>query len=128
MENKDGVLYGISWEPVHVVGKLNLSVDFGDKQILEHTFEVLKNTGTMCIIGRDLLKKLGTTEFDWHSQQVRLGTTWKKSHATIESGEPITRANVAVLEDATTDLEQSTPRNTINPDLPAEKKTALSNL
>ena len=114
--------------PIHVVGKLDLTVDLGDKQVLEHTFEVLKDTGTMCIlVGRDLLKKLGTTEFDWQSRQVRLGTTWKSSQATIEGGEPISRANIAVLEDAT-DLEQKSPRNIVNPDLPAEQKTALSNL
>ena len=121
-----GFLYGISREPVHVVGNLDLTVDLGDKQVLEHTFEVLKDTGTICILGRDLLKKLGTTEFDWQSRQVRLGTTWKSSQATIEGGERISRASIAVLD--ATDLEQKSPRNLVNPDLSAEQKTALSNL
>ena len=50
--------------------------------------------GTACILGRNLLKKLGTTDSDWECQQVHLGTTWKNYQATIEGGEPITRASV----------------------------------
>ena len=69
MRIKEGQVYGISREPVYVVGELELTVDLGDKQVLEHKFEVLKVTGTTCILGRDLLKKLGTTEFNWQSQK-----------------------------------------------------------
>ena len=127
VQSKDGRVYGISREPVHIMGKLDLTVHLGDKQVLEHTFEVLKNTGATCILGRDLLKKLGTTEFDWQSQQVRLGTTWKSSQVMIEGGEPITRESVAILEDAA-DPEETIPRNVIVPDLPPEQKAALSDL
>lgn len=121
MRIKEGQVYGISREPVYVVGELELTVDLGDKQVLEHKFEVLKVTGTTCILGRDLLKKLGTTEFDWQSQKVRLDNTWKNYHATIEGGEPITRASVAAIE-GSENLEQMIPRDIIKPNLPSDQK------
>ena len=127
MRIKEGQVYGISREPVYVVGELELTVDLGDKQVLEHKFEVLKVTGTTCILGRDLLKKLGTTEVNWQSQKVRLGNTWKNSHATIEGGEPITRASVAAIE-GSENLEQMIPRDIINPNLPSDQKSSLSRL
>ena len=126
MKSKDSRVYGISREPVHVVGELELSVDLGDEQVLQHTFEVLNVTGTTCILGRDLLKKLGSTEFDWQSQQVHLGTIWKNSYATIEGGEPIARASVAVLED--TEELRVAPTDIVNPNLMPHQKAAIYRL
>ena len=126
MKSKDSRVYGISREPVHVVGEFELSVDLGDEQVLEHTFEVVNIAGTTCILGRDLLRKLGSTEFEWQTQHVRLGTTWKNSHATIEGGEPITRASVAVLED--TEELRVASRDIINPNLMPHQKAAISRL
>ena len=91
-----------------------MTVDLGDKQVLEHKFEVLKVTGTTCILGRDLLKKLGTTEFDWQSQKVRLDNTWKNYHATIEGGEPITRASVAAIDLGFRDIIKPNPRTSLS--------------
>ena len=127
MKDKIGEVYGLSREPVSVIGKLELILDLGDDQVLEHEFDVLKNTGCTCILGRDLLKRLGPTEFDWQSQQVRLGNVWKDSRATIEGGEPLTRARVAVLEDSK-DSMSPIPRNIINQDLPFSQREALSKL
>ena len=54
-----------------------------------------------------------TTEFNLQNQQVRLGNTWKESRATIEGGEPLTKASVTILKD-TANTEQTHPRTIIN--------------
>ena len=127
MANDTSEVYGLSREPVRIIGNIEVVLDLGDDQILEHEFNVLENIGNTCILGRDLLKKLGSTEFDWQSQQVRLGSVWKESRATIEGGEPLTRARVAVLEDIKSSAP-AIPRSIINPDLPSVQKEALSGL
>ena len=73
-------------------------VDLGDEQILEHSFEILTEREPTCILGRDFLKKFGTTEFNWAKGQVRLGNIWKTAHMRIEGGEPLSRASVATLD------------------------------
>ena len=110
-----------------VIGRLELTLDLGDDQTLKHGFEVLKSTETTCILGRNLLKKFDTTEFDWHNQQIRLGRAWKDSQAMIEGGEPLTRARVAILENSTCS-EQPTPRDIVNPNLASDEKEALLKL
>ena len=73
MDIGESELYGLSHEPVKVIGSLKLLVDLGDNQTIEHTFEVFSETEPTCILGRNFLKKFGTTEFDWSKNQVRLG-------------------------------------------------------
>ena len=61
MNNKASRVYGLARKPVMVVGNINLILDFGDGQVVTHTFEVLGVTGTTRILGRDLLKRFQST-------------------------------------------------------------------
>ena len=70
---KTDKIFGLAREPVGVVGTLDLTLDLGNGQIIEHPFEVLENIHTTCILGRDLLSKFGVTEFNWKDHQIRIG-------------------------------------------------------
>ena len=57
-----------------------------------------------CILGRDLLSKLGTVESNWLDNQIRIGDFWKDPQIAIQGGEPLTRACVLEsLDFATSD-------------------------
>ena len=99
MNPKDSKVYGLSHEPVRVVGSLELTVDLGDGHILEHSFDVLADTGPTCILGRNLLEKFGRIEFNWEERRVRIGDVWKIPAWTVEGGELLSRASVATLEE-----------------------------
>lgn len=92
MTSEMSEIYGLSQEPVRVAGTLNLTLDLGDGQIAEHTFEVLLGTQNTCILGRDLLSKFGNVEFNWLDNQIRIGDVWKDPQVTIQGGEPLARA------------------------------------
>ena len=98
MDAKEGEVHSLSSEPVKVIGSLNIMVDIGDEQILEHSFEILTETEPTCVLGRNFLMNFGTTEFDWAKGQVRLGEIWKTAHMRIEGGEPLSRASVATFD------------------------------
>ena len=90
--SKTGKIFGLAKEPVEVVGTLRLTLDLGNGQILDHSFEVLTGAQNTCILGRDLLARFGVTEFNWQSHRVRIGDVWKDSQFTIEGGAPLMRA------------------------------------
>ena len=98
MRDRVSLVYGLARKPVSVVGDVNLTLDLGGGQIVTHTFEVLSETGTTIILGRDLLRRFHSTEFDWGKHKVRLGNTWKESQATVEGGDSLLRAEIACLE------------------------------
>ena len=54
LEAKDDEIYGLSHEPVKVIGKVELTVDLGDGQVLEHTFDILADTGPELHADRNL--------------------------------------------------------------------------
>ena len=112
VHNRASQVYGLSRKPIGVVGSVNLTVDLGDGQVVSHTFQVLRDTATTRILGRDLLKKFQSTEFDWDTHRVRLGNVWKESQATIEGGEPLSRAEVACLEVCNIEDEGGAPTST----------------
>ena len=82
-----GKVYGVGQNPVHLVGNITLEIDLGDNQISRHSFGVLHGTAKTRILGRDLLKKFGSTEFDWESHRVRIGYVWKDTCAVLEGGD-----------------------------------------
>ena len=72
-----GTVYGVGQNPVHLMGNITLEIDIGDDQIVRHSFGVLQDPNKTCILGRDLLRKFGSTGFDWNTQRIRLGSVWK---------------------------------------------------
>ena len=103
--NKPGRIFGLSKDPVKVVGTLELTLDLGNGQILDHAFEVLSGAQSTCILGRDLLAKFGVTEFNWENNRVHISEEWKDSQFTIEGGGPLMRAHMS----RTMDLKESEP-------------------
>ena len=97
LQDNSSQIYGLSQAPVTVIGSADLTVDLGDNQVTVQRFQIT-DAGSTHILGRDLLKKFGTTEFDWETRRVRLGNTWKESRAAIEGGEPLSRATIGLLE------------------------------
>ena len=93
-----GTVYGVGQNPVHLMGNITLEIDIGDDQIVRHSFGVLQDPNKTCILGRDLLRKFGSTEFDWNTQRIRLGSVWKDTQAILEGGDPLIRSAVAALE------------------------------
>ena len=81
---KTDKIFGFARELVGVVGTLDLTLDLGNGQILEHPFEVLEDIHTACILGLDLHSKFGFTEFNWKDHQIPIGDVWKNSQVTIE--------------------------------------------
>ena len=80
-----------------MVGNISISVDMGDDQKLVHSFGILHEANPTRILGRDFLRRLGPTEFDWETKRVRLGSVWKKSDAVIEGGDIFARTAVAEI-------------------------------
>ena len=112
VHNRTSQVYGLSRKPIGVVGSVKLTLDLGDDQVVSHTFQVLRGTATTRILGRDLLKKFQSTEFDWDTHRVRLGNVWKDSQAIIEGGEPLSRAEVACVEVCNIEDEGGAPTST----------------
>ena len=59
-----GTVYGVGQNPVHLVGNITLEIDIGDDQIVRHSFGVLQDPSKTRILGRDLVRKFGSTEFE----------------------------------------------------------------
>ena len=94
-----GTVYRIGQNPVHIVGNTTLDIDsLGDNQLARHSFGGLQNSSRIRILGRDLLSKFGSTEFDWGNERVRLGSVWKDTLAILEGGDALARSAVAALE------------------------------
>ena len=87
MRSISNKIFGLTQEPVNVVGRLEVLLDLGDNQIVRHSFEVLSGVHNTCILGRDLLSKFGALEFDWLNHQIRVGDSWKSPHITIEGAD-----------------------------------------
>ena len=124
-------IYGIGKEPIHMIGNIFICVDMGDNLNVELSFGVLLGTVTIQILGRDFLKKFGSTEFDWDTQKIRLEPIWKPSEAIIDSGDVIGRSHVASLEEdrsnnITGNLRQPPVR--INPELSLPLQEKLKEL
>ena len=68
MNSKDNEVYGIWHEPLKVVGSLELIVDLGDGKMLEHSFDILADTGPTRILGCNLLEEFGCIEFNWEER------------------------------------------------------------
>ena len=98
VNNSASKVYGLARKPVEVVGSATLTLDLGDGQVVDHTFEILHDIGTTHILGRDLLRKFKSTEFDWSSHKVRLGNIWKDSRAVVEGGDLLAIAEAVCLE------------------------------
>ena len=64
MTRKTGKVFGLSQDPVEVIGRVTLTLDLGDEQVIQHSFEILDGAQDTCILGRDLLAKFDTTEFN----------------------------------------------------------------
>ena len=132
-----GTVYGVGQNPVHLIGNIALDVDLGDNQIARHSFGVLADTNTTRILGRDLLRNFGPTEFDWDSHRVRLGSVWKDTRAILQGGDAISRSAVAALETETNKqvhisrgfaTERERPKVSINPELPEGIRRELGSL
>ena len=95
MHNITSKIFGLAQEPINVVGRLEVLLDLGNDQTVQHSFEVLNGVQNTCILGRDLLSKFGALEFDWLNHQVRVGDVWKNPHITIEGAEPLVKAYLA---------------------------------
>ena len=100
LASKKAEIFGLAQEPVQVVGTLNLTVDLGNGQLLNHAFEVLDGALNPCILGCDLLAKFDATEFNCLNHRVRIAKIWKDSQFTIKAGEPLTRVYVLESIDA----------------------------
>lgn len=83
---------------LNLFGNITLEVDIGDNRTTRHTFGVLHDNTKTRILGRDLLKKFGSTEFNWDSHRVRLGMVWNDTRAVLEGGDALSRSAVAALE------------------------------
>ena len=88
LNTKSGKIFGISQDPVEIVGTVQLELDLGNEQTVTQSFQVLSGTHDTCILGRDLLVKFGTTEFDWLSHQIRLGPCGRNRLWSSEEGNP----------------------------------------
>ena len=104
----------------------------GDNQILEHTFGVLEDDCPIHILGRDFLRRFGSTEFNWESKSIRLGKIWKKGDSVIQGSDIFARSYVAELDSdddikIERDIAQRIPVK-INPELPCQKQQALLDL
>ena len=102
-------LFGVGKKPIHTVGNINLLVDVGDNQILEHTFGVLEE-----------------------DKSIRLGKIWKKGDSVIQGSDIFARSYVAELDSdddikIERDIAQRIPVK-INPELPCQKQQALLDL
>ena len=125
-------LFGVGKKPIHTVGNINLLVDVGDNQILEHTFGVLEDDCPIHILGRDFLRRFGSKEFNWESKSIRLGKIWKKGDSVIQGSDIFARSYVAELDSdddikIERDIAQRIPVK-INPELPCPKQQALLDL
>ena len=118
-------IYGLSQAPVAVIGNAHLTVDLGDNQIVLQRFQIT-DTGTTRILGRDLLRKFGPTEFDWEAQRVRLGGVWKESGVTVKGGEPLSRATAALLE--ANMPNDGSDHDIVNPALESDQREQLIRL
>ena len=135
-----GRVYGVGQNPVELIGNITLEVDIGDNQVTCHSFGVLHDNSKTRILGRDLLKKFGSTEFDWDTHRVRLGTVWKDTRAVLEGGDALSRSAVAALEcqqdyqgrgckyAANGCSSGAQKKVSINPDLPEGAKRQLASL
>ena len=134
-----GKVHGVGQNPVHLVGNITLEIDLGDNQVSRHSFGVLHDTTAKTrILGRDLLKKFGSTQFDWESHRVRIGSVWKDTCAVLEGGDILLRSTVAALESSTgpqrceiTTVEshaRGLQSVAVNPDLPENLKKKFVSL
>lgn len=57
MRDRVSLVYGLARKPVSVVGDVNLTLDLGGCQTVTHTFDVLSETRTTIILGRDHLRR-----------------------------------------------------------------------
>ena len=123
---------------MHLVGNITLEIDLGDNQVFRHSFGVLHGTAKTRILGRDLLNKFGSTEFDWESHRVRIGSVLKDTCADLEGGDVLSRSTVAALESSTgpqrcgiTTVESDArglQSVAVNPDLPENVKKQFVSL
>ena len=90
--SKPSRVYGVGATPVTILGCAEIPVNVGKTHELRHKFLVLDSTKPTIILGRDLLRKFSSTEFDWDGHRVRLGNEWIDSEASILGGQPLARA------------------------------------
>ena len=117
-----------------LIGNIALDLDLGDDQLVRHSFRVLADINKTRILGRDLLSKLGPTEFDWDTHRVRLGSVWKDTRATLQGGDVLSRSALAALETEANKqyipngplTKEGQPKVLINPELPEEVKRELN--
>ena len=84
-------VYGVGHNPVEI-GNIILDVDIGDNQVTSHTFVVLHDNTKTRTFGKDLLKKFGSTEFNWNTYRVRLGMVWKDTRAVLGDCDALSRS------------------------------------
>ena len=132
IHRRSGKVYGVGQRPVHLLGNITLEVDVGDEQVVRHTFGLLQDLNQTRILGRDWLRKFGSTEFDWDTQRVRLGPIWKDTRAILEGGDVLSRSRVAIAEiesDASPGVQSpDRPIILINPSLPDFAKRELESI
>ena len=134
INRRTGTVYGVGQNPVQLIGNIALDLDLGDDQLVRHSFRVLADINKTRILGRDLLSKLGPTEFDWDTHRVRLGSVWKDTRATLQGGDVLSRSALAALETEANKqyipngplTKEGQPKVLINPELPEEVKRELN--
>ena len=50
MRNISNKIFGLAQEPINVVGRLEVLLDLGNDQIVQHSFEVLSGVQNTCIL------------------------------------------------------------------------------
>ena len=88
-------VHGVCATPIETLGEVELRVDVGKGEILNHKFTVLRSPEPTVILGRDFLTKYASTEFDWVNYKVSLGNFWLNSEATITGGQALSRAGTS---------------------------------
>jgi transposase InsO family protein len=82
-----GKVFAVGNVEMAIDGVVDLRVDVGDGQVIDHKFTVLSTEEPTVILGRQFLRSFPATEFDWNQNRLRLGDFWKASELSLSGGD-----------------------------------------
>ena len=65
-----GKVHGVCSTPIETMGDVELRVDVGGGEVVNHKFTVLSSPEPTIILGRDFLRRYASTEFDWENSAI----------------------------------------------------------
>ena len=120
-------VYGVN-NPVPVLGYAQASISVGSHEPVIQKVQVLDSEEPTILLGRQLMRQLGTISFDLLNGRIKIGNTWESYKATVRGATPLARAQVAKQEETLDTMTHEGYRLLVNPELPEVERKQLEEL